>query len=218
MNVHHRPSHSNLSSAHQLCALSDARNMPTPRLTDVPVPLPLGAQGRVSLAQLSGVKPADADTPIERRLQRNKPRLRFTPGHALAAVLLLVAVTCASLTLLVQQSANYAAVSQSQAIDEAASASVTHADTPTGETQSETSEQNQAQEEQSQPAPADNRINLNTATSEQLQTINGIGPSIAGKILEYRKQIGQFTSVDQLLDVSGIGSKTLEKIRPEVTV
>lgn len=192
--------------------------MPTPRVTDVPVPLPPGTQGRVTLAQLSGVKPADADTPIERRLQRNKPRLRFTAGHALAAVLLLVAVTCASLTLLVQQSANYAAVGQLQAIDEAASASVTHTDAPTGETQSETSEQNQAQEEQSQPAPADNRINLNTATSEQLQTINGIGPSIAGKILEYRKQIGQFTSVDQLLDVSGIGSKTLEKIRPEVTV
>ncbi len=195
-------------------------------VTDVPVPLPPDTQTRVSLAQLAGVKTTDADISIERRLQRNKPRLRFTQGHALAAVLLLVAVTCASLTLLVQQSANYAAINQSQAIGESASAIEARVDTPTGETQSETqtdtqseiNEQNQTQEEQSQLAPADSRINLNTATSEQLQTIKGIGPSIAGKILDYRKQIGQFTSVDQLLDVSGIGSKTLEKIRPEVTV
>ena len=192
--------------------------MPKPHAAAVPVPLPPGKQGRVSLSQLSGVKGGDADTPIERRLQRNKPRLRFTPGHALAAVLLLVAVTCASLTLLVQQSANYAAVSQSQATDDASSASTQQTDTPADETQPETNAQSEAQEEQSQPAPADDRINLNTATSEQLQTINGIGPSIAGKILDYRKQIGQFTSVDQLLDVSGIGSKTLEKIRAKVTV
>nr|WP_225432867.1 helix-hairpin-helix domain-containing protein [Bifidobacterium sp. SMB2] len=61
-------------------------------------------------------------------------------------------------------------------------------------------------------------IDLNTATAEQLDTINGIGPVTAQRILDHRARNGRFTSVDELLDVQGIGSKTLEKIRPYVTV
>lgn len=61
-------------------------------------------------------------------------------------------------------------------------------------------------------------IDLNSATSLELQSIKGIGPGIAKKILDYRSKIGYFSSVDQLLGVSGIGSKTLAKIRPYVTV
>ncbi|WEV68340.1 helix-hairpin-helix domain-containing protein [Bifidobacterium sp. ESL0769] len=63
-----------------------------------------------------------------------------------------------------------------------------------------------------------NLINLNTADSTQLQQIKGVGPVMAQKIIDYRTSIGHFTSVDQLLKVSGIGQKTLEKIRGQVTV
>ncbi|MCO6558182.1 MAG: helix-hairpin-helix domain-containing protein [Bifidobacterium sp.] len=61
-------------------------------------------------------------------------------------------------------------------------------------------------------------INLNTADSTQLQQIKGVGPVMAQKIIDYRSSIGRFTSVDQLLKVSGIGQKTLEKMRGQVTV
>ena len=64
----------------------------------------------------------------------------------------------------------------------------------------------------------DGRIDLNTATTDDLQTINGIGPVTAGRIIDYRTQHGRFDSVDQLLDIKGIGAKTLAKIRDQVTV
>lgn len=64
----------------------------------------------------------------------------------------------------------------------------------------------------------DSRINLNTATADQLDTVPGIGPVTAQRILDHRKRIGRFSTIDQLLDVSGIGTKTLEKIRPWVRV
>ncbi|PJM76202.1 ComEA family DNA-binding protein [Bifidobacterium simiarum] len=61
-------------------------------------------------------------------------------------------------------------------------------------------------------------IDLNTATAEQLETINGVGPATARKILDHRARIGRYASVEELLDVPGIGDKTLSKIRPYVTV
>jgi competence protein ComEA len=57
-------------------------------------------------------------------------------------------------------------------------------------------------------------ISLNSASSDQLQLLPGVGPSTAEKILEYRQSHGGFTSVDELLDVKGIGPKKLEKMRP----
>src|SRR5271155_3614563 len=56
-------------------------------------------------------------------------------------------------------------------------------------------------------------VNLNTATSEQLQQVPGIGPSTADKILQMRKSYGAFKSVDDLLAIRGIGPKRLEKMR-----
>ena len=61
-------------------------------------------------------------------------------------------------------------------------------------------------------------INLNTATSEQLQQVPGIGPSTADKILQMRKSYGAFKSVDDLLAVRGIGPKRLEKMRKYLVV
>lgn len=64
----------------------------------------------------------------------------------------------------------------------------------------------------------DGTVNINTATSDELQTLDGIGPAMASRIIEYRQTNGNFTSVDDLGNVSGIGEKTLEKLRPHVSV
>ena len=62
------------------------------------------------------------------------------------------------------------------------------------------------------------KINLNTATSEQLQTISGIGAKRAEDIVAYRESHGGFQSVGDLKNVSGIGDKTLDKIRESIYV
>jgi competence protein ComEA len=61
-------------------------------------------------------------------------------------------------------------------------------------------------------------INLNTATAEQLETLDGVGPATAAKIIEYRTSHGGFRSVEDLDEVSGIGEKRLEALRDKVTV
>ncbi|MBY6085194.1 helix-hairpin-helix domain-containing protein [Priestia flexa] len=61
-------------------------------------------------------------------------------------------------------------------------------------------------------------VNLNTATLEDLQTLNGIGPSKAQAILTYREENGPFKTVEDLLQVSGIGEKSLEKIKAEIAI
>jgi competence protein ComEA len=61
-------------------------------------------------------------------------------------------------------------------------------------------------------------VNVNTATSAQLEELPGVGPVLAGRILEWREQNGRFSSVDELGEVSGIGPKVLERLRPLVTV
>ena len=59
-------------------------------------------------------------------------------------------------------------------------------------------------------------LNINTATAEELQTLPNIGEATAQRIIDYRTQHGDFTSVDALQNVKGIGAKTLEKLRPFV--
>jgi competence protein ComEA len=61
-------------------------------------------------------------------------------------------------------------------------------------------------------------ININTATAEELAQLPGIGPSTAQKIVEYRQQIGKFTSIEQLLDVPRVGTLTLQRITPYITL
>ena len=61
-------------------------------------------------------------------------------------------------------------------------------------------------------------ININTADEKELQNIRGIGPVIAGRIVEYRQQNGGFKSIDEIKKVRGIGSKTFEKMRDAITV
>ncbi|MDD4950623.1 helix-hairpin-helix domain-containing protein [Sulfuricurvum sp.] len=61
-------------------------------------------------------------------------------------------------------------------------------------------------------------VNVNSANSAQLQTLNGIGPTKAGEILKYRKAHGGFKSVDELVNVKGIGPKTLQHIKSQVSI
>jgi competence protein ComEA len=61
-------------------------------------------------------------------------------------------------------------------------------------------------------------VNVNTASATELETLPGVGEVLAQAIIDHRTENGPFTSVDQLLDVSGIGDATLEDIRELVTV
>lgn len=62
------------------------------------------------------------------------------------------------------------------------------------------------------------RINLNTATLTQLQTLKGVGPKTAARIIAQRKRAGSFKSLEDLLQIKGIGPKTLNKFRGIVYV
>ena len=67
-------------------------------------------------------------------------------------------------------------------------------------------------------APAGAPVNLNTATLEQLDTLDGVGPGIAQRILDYREQHGGFRRVEELGEVPGIGDKRLAALTPLVAV
>ena len=61
-------------------------------------------------------------------------------------------------------------------------------------------------------------VDLNTASAAELETLPDIGPVLAGRIVAHRDSIGGFTSVEQLLDVDGIGDKTFAALYDLVTV
>lgn len=68
------------------------------------------------------------------------------------------------------------------------------------------------------PVAAPGLVNVNAADSAELQTLNGIGPALAARIIAWRTENGPFLRVEDLLQVSGIGPKNLEDLRPHVTV
>jgi len=61
-------------------------------------------------------------------------------------------------------------------------------------------------------------VNINTADKETLVLLPGVGPVMAEAILAYRKDNGNFKSIDELTKVKGIGDKTLEKLKPFLQV
>lgn len=65
---------------------------------------------------------------------------------------------------------------------------------------------------------AEKRVNLNTATPEELQTLPGIGPATAKLIVEYRAQYGGFAAIEEIQNVKRIGAKTFEKLRDKICV
>lgn len=66
--------------------------------------------------------------------------------------------------------------------------------------------------------PATTLINLNTATAAELESLPGIGPKVAARIVEYRTKKGSFHKVEELMNVQGIGEKSFLKLRPQLTV
>ena len=69
------------------------------------------------------------------------------------------------------------------------------------------------------PAASEARpIDINTADSAALESVPGIGKSLSQRILAFREKNGAFQSVDDLLKVPGIGEKSIQKLRPYLTV
>lgn len=179
---------------------------------------------------------------------RTRPRLTLTPMHALVIMLLLVGALAASLTLLARQAMNTARVDGAVAAAVATEGSEAgkQNDEPDG-TANELAPKDGAagtaagaaagESQQSEPIPSsgetgplpssspstvpspdDGRVNLNTAGVAQLDAVKGIGPAIAQRIVDHRNRNGPFSSVDDLLDVPGIGPKTLTKMRDQLVV
>jgi competence protein ComEA len=59
-------------------------------------------------------------------------------------------------------------------------------------------------------------VNVNTASSEQLQMLPRVGPALAGRIIEFREANGPFRAVDEILAVKGIGESSFEKLEPYI--
>ncbi|KAE8126542.1 MULTISPECIES: ComEA family DNA-binding protein [Bifidobacterium] len=182
------------------------------------------------------------------RERRDMPRLVAKPWYAVAVMLILVTALCASMTMLIRQSMNYHAATAQQTNATSSSRYGNAADRDAMQpkhsdaSQGASSVQPSAPQSTGEPSasaavpsalpstvpsasPSTNSnaggsglINLNTATVQELDTLAGVGPVTAQRILDHRQRIGRFTSVDQLLDISGIGPKTLEKLRSQVTV
>ena len=68
------------------------------------------------------------------------------------------------------------------------------------------------------PVPVPGKINLNSATITELDSLPGIGPTYAQRIIDYRGQNGGFKSIEDVKNVKGIGEKTFEKFRDKITV
>jgi competence protein ComEA len=64
----------------------------------------------------------------------------------------------------------------------------------------------------------DRKVNINTASIDEIQKLHGIGPAKAAAIIAYREEHGPFKKIEDLLNVTGIGEKSLEKIREQIIV
>jgi competence protein ComEA len=75
-----------------------------------------------------------------------------------------------------------------------------------------------ATEEGSVPDPSDGLVNINTATLDEFDQLPGIGPVIAQRIIDYRAANGSFSTIEEIMNVPGIGTATFEKIKALIRV
>ncbi len=62
----------------------------------------------------------------------------------------------------------------------------------------------------------DEKVNINQADAAELETLPGIGPSKAATIIQYREENGSFKEIEELMNISGIGEKTFEKLKEQI--
>ena len=67
-------------------------------------------------------------------------------------------------------------------------------------------------------AASTEKVNLNTATQEQLETLPGVGPAMAKRIVEYRTKVGKFAKIEEIINVKGIGEKRFQKMKDRLVV
>ncbi|MEW5901596.1 MAG: helix-hairpin-helix domain-containing protein [Acidobacteriota bacterium] len=65
---------------------------------------------------------------------------------------------------------------------------------------------------------ADQKVNINTASLEELQTLPRIGPGIAQRIIDHRKENGNFKKIEEIMKVRGIGEKVFNQLKDRITV
>lgn len=164
-------------------------------------------------SQARGDVLASAETGV-----RTKARFSLQPRALMSITAVLAGLLALSLTLLVIQSRNLMQVSDTNtsSLNTTVAAEKPSIRAP-DDTQKTTPHETTPEPPEQVQAP-DTRIDINTATVEQLDTVKGIGPAIAQKIVDYRTTVGRFTSVDNLVAVPGIGPKTLEKMRASLVV
>lgn len=89
---------------------------------------------------------------------------------------------------------------------------------PTVETKSYSTTSSSSGSVAGSSAQRSGKININSASSAQLDTLSGIGPAYAQRIIDYRNANGGFKSIEEILNVKGIGQKTLDKFKDSITI
>jgi len=71
---------------------------------------------------------------------------------------------------------------------------------------------------QSKASPSNKKVNINTASVDELQRLPRIGPNVAQRIVDFRKEHGRFKRIEEIMKVRGIGEKTFQRIKSLITV
>lgn len=192
-------------------------------------------ENSVDNTQTKAFLPKHAIVENNDNLYAKKSRFSVKPAHMLAIMLILITALSASLTMLFSQAVTYNKIiyaqndsnnykskgfSKSNKFYEEKNEEKTEEKTEDNtEDSAKNSAKNSSVENQSAKSSTESsldesgRVNINSATLEELQTIKGIGPAMAKRIISQRNSVGKFRRIEDLLKIRGIGPKILKKIR-----